>query len=309
MQQTSPLAQPICVKVPATTANLGVGFDTFGLALTLYNTFSFQKAALFSFQTSLHSPITLPPIPPQANCPNTLIFKAVELFYRTINQPLPPLCIEATVHIPLGKGLGSSATAVVAALVGANQLEGNPLATHVLLKLATELEGHPDNVAPALLGGFQLCDAQLALPIKWCETWQFLALVPPFETKTTAARNALPEAYPRETVVEGLRNSALFMEALRTNNTQLLKQVFQRDRIHEPYRKLVIPHFDVVRNALTGHPNVLGTVISGSGPTVLIAYEQVAKTDILTLVENIAAPFGLISLPLTIDLRGACIDH
>jgi len=295
------------VQVPATTANLGVGFDTFGLALNLYNTFTFKKAEAFSFQTSPNSPIQLPAIPPQTDCPSNLIFDTLSLFYKTINQPLTPINVEATVNIPLGRGLGSSATAVVAALVGCNQLEGNLLSTQALLELAIAIEGHPDNVAPALLGGFQLCDAQTAIPVEWCKTWQFLALVPTFQTETEASRKTLPETYPRSTVVEALRNSAMFIQAVQTQNATVLKTIFERDTIHEPYRGQVITHFNAIRKALTHHPAVLGTVISGSGPTVLICYEQTAQAEILELVETVAKPFGLTLLPLTIDLTGAQI--
>ena len=297
----------ITVKVPATTANLGVGFDTFGLALNLYNTFTFKKDTLFSFQTSSNSPIQLPAIPPQTDCPSNLIFDSIHLFYKTINQPLTPISVEATVHIPLGRGLGSSATAVVAALVGCNQLEDNPLSTQALLELAIAIEGHPDNVAPALLGGFQLCDAQMAIPVEWCKTWHFLALIPPFQTETEASRKTLPETYLRSTVVEALRNSALFIQAVQTQNAGLLKTIFERDSIHEPYRGQSITHFDSIRKALAHHSSVLGTVISGSGPTVLVCYEQSAHAAVLELVETVATPFGLTLLPLTIDLTGAQI--
>jgi homoserine kinase len=307
IQMIYPQQQTATVQVPATTANLGVGFDTFGLALNLYNTFTFKKETLFSFQTSSHSPIELPTIPPQTDCPSNLIFDTFRLFYKTINQPLTPISVEATVNIPLGRGLGSSATAVVAALVGANQLEGNPLSTQALLELAIAIEGHPDNVAPALLGGFQLCDAQTALQLDWCKTWQFLALIPTFQTETEAARKTLPETYPRSTVVQALRNSAMFIEAVRTQNPALLKTIFERDSIHEPYRGQAIAHFDSIRKAVSHHPAVLGTVISGSGPTVLICYEDSAQAEILELVETVAKPFGLTLLPLTIDLTGARI--
>jgi homoserine kinase len=302
-----PQQQTATVQVPATTANLGVGFDTFGLALNLYNTFSFTRATAFSFQTASNSFIQLTTIPPQTDCPSSLIFDTLRLFYKTINQQLTPINVEATVNIPLGRGLGSSATAVIATLVGINQLEGSPLSTQALLELAIQLEGHPDNVAPALLGGFQLCDAQTATTVEWCEHWQFLALVPTFQTETEASRKALPETYPRSTVVEALRNSALFIQAVQTQNATLLKSVFERDSIHEPYRGLAIPHFETIRQVLAPHPNVLGTVISGSGPTVLICYEQATQAEILELVETVAIPFGLTLLPLTIDLNGAQI--
>jgi homoserine kinase len=298
----------ITVKVPATTANLGVGFDTFGLALNLHNTFTFKKAPQFSFQTVESSPISLPPIASQVTCPNQLLFKTIQQFYAAINQPLTPMAVEATVHIPLGRGLGSSATAVVATLVGMNQLEESPLSMQALLSLAIDIEGHPDNVAPALLGGFQLCDAQTAYPLAWCETWQFLALVPPFQTETEGARKSLPEQYERQTVVEALRNSALFIEAIKTQNAILLKSVFERDNIHEPFRGKAIPHFETFRHALAKHPSVLGTVISGSGPTVLVCYEQSATVEVIKLVEDLAMPFGLSLLPLTIDLKGASIS-
>lgn len=303
------MGQLITVQVPATTANLGVGFDTFGLALNLYNTFTFKKAEAFSFQTSPNSPIQLPAIPPQTDCPSSLIFDTLSLFYKTINQPLTPINVEATVNIPLGRGLGSSATAVVAALVGCNQLEGNPLSTQALLELAIAIEGHPDNVAPALLGGFQLCDAQTAMPIEWCADWHFLALIPPFQTETEAARKTLPETYPRSTVVEALRSSAMFIQAVQTQNLALLKTIFERDSIHEPYRGQSIAHFEAIRKALNHHPKVLGTVISGSGPTILICYEQSAQTEIFGLVEALATPLGLSILPLTIDLTGAQIAY
>ena len=297
----------ITIKVPATTANLGVGFDTFGLAMTLYNTFTFQKSTHFSFKTEADSPIALPTLSPQLNCPDTLIFKTLQRFYQAINQPLKPIAVVASVSIPLGRGLGSSATAVVATLVGINAIEGNPLFTQALLELAIDIEGHPDNVAPALLGGFQLCDEQTAHALNWCEDWHFLALIPTFQTETEAARKTLPDHYSRTETVSALRHSALFVQALQTGNAQLLKTVFEQDAIHEPYRGKSMPHFEPIRNALTPNPNILGTVISGSGPTVLVCYERTATSVIYQQTQALAEPLGLTILPLTLDKQGATI--
>jgi homoserine kinase len=297
----------ITIQVPATTANLGVGFDTFGLALTLHNTFAFTKAEAFSFKTSTHSPISLPTIAPQAHCPNQLIFSTMNRFYEAIHKPLKPIAVEATVNIPLGRGLGSSATAVVGTLVGINALEGNLLSTQEILALAIAIEGHPDNVAPALLGGFQLCDATRATPLKWWCEWQFLAIIPTFQTETEASRNSLPEHYSRADVVSALRHSALFIQAVQTKNAKLLKTIFEQDAIHEPFRGSAIPHFETIRGALTQHPNVLGTVVSGSGPTLLIAFEQAATTEITEQVQALASPLGLTVLPLKAEKQGAIV--
>lgn len=298
----------VTVQVPATTANLGVGFDSFGLALNQYNTFQFTKATAFSFCTSTASPIQLPSLTPQNTCPDSLVFQTLQQFYQQCQRPIQPVAIEATVTIPLGRGLGSSATAVVATLVGLNALENYPLTTEALLALAIEIEGHPDNVAPALLGGFQICNQQITRPLNWCEAWQFLAIIPTFEVTTATSRGLLPNQYSRNTVVEALRNSALFVHAVTQADAPLLKQILEQDAIHEPYRGQAIPYFQQLRTRLATQEGVLGTIISGSGPTVLVVHFATAEATIRTVTQEVLSNHPINNVALSVlqqDTRGA----
>jgi len=269
----------ISVTVPATTANLGPGFDCLGAALTLYNRFHFRRAeasALLTIQVS----------GPEADRVGTdesnLVYKAFAALFHQIGQPVPAVEITIELGIPLARGLGSSSTAIVGGLLGANSLTATPLSQDELVALATELEGHPDNVVPALLGGCYLAapnpDHTWTLcPIPWHPDLVPVVAVPDFELSTEAARQVLPPHYRLDDAVFNLSHLGLLVRGLETGQPDWLAAALA-DTIHQPYRQALIPGYNAVRQAALA-AGAYGLVISGAGPTLLaIASPEAAPT-------------------------------
>lgn len=262
--------QVAAVRVPATTANLGPGFDALGAALGLYN--------------RLHLALA-PDLPPGAAVvavhgegagllpggPENLAHQAIARLHRAAGVPLPGLRLTLDNAIPVSRGLGSSSSAIVGGLVGANALLGGPLDREALLRLAVEMEGHPDNVTPALLGGIQVVAPtetgalHVSLPLP--AGVRAVVCIPATPVATGAARRALPDAYPRTEAVFNVGRVALLVAALAAGRTDLLRAAMQ-DRLHQPYRAPLVPGFTAaVAAALDA--GALGACLSGSGSTIL----------------------------------------
>ncbi len=297
------MPQTAQVTVPATTANIGPGFDCLGAALTLYNHFTFTPA------DSLTITITGKEAARLSTGPDNLVYKSYEAFYSHINKPAPPVHIDIDLHVPLARGLGSSSTAIVGGLVGANLLAGSPLNQHQLATLATQLEGHPDNVVPALLGGCQLAiyDANSLLtvcPIPWHESIIPVVAVPDFELATVDARRVLPERYSRADAIFNTAHLGLLTQALAAGRGDWLKTALC-DRIHQPYRKTLIPSYDDIHtDALAA--GAWGLVISGAG-TALLALAGPETTA--TVCKTLGMSWQQADIPytihrLTIDATG-----
>lgn len=297
------MSQTAQVTVPATTANIGPGFDCLGAALTLYNHFTFTPA------DSLTITITGNEADRLSTGPDNLVYKSYEALYHHINKPAPPVHIDIDLHVPLSRGLGSSSTAIVGGLVGANLLAGSPLTQTELAALATDIEGHPDNVVPALLGGCRLAvhgeNNELTLcQIPWHEAIIPIVIIPNFELATADARRVLPESYSRPDAIFNAAHLALLTQALISGNGEWLRRALC-DRIHQPYRKTLIPNYDDIHAAAIG-AGAWGLVISGAGPTLFIlASEKTAAA----ISEKIQQPWQLAKIPcvvhqLAIDHRG-----
>lgn len=253
----------IQIQVPATSANLGSGFDALGLALSLYNRVWMQQAD--GVDISSADAVEIP------TDESNLIYTAARQLYQTCGKPFSGLKIVQENNIPMASGLGSSSACIVAGLVGANHLLGNPLSGQELIELAANLEGHPDNTSPALSGGLTVSAMDqgkvysVRLPV--ADTLRFAVFVPSFELKTEEARSVLPDHYPRSDVVYNLSRSALMAAALSQGDLQSLRIAVQ-DRIHQPYRSKLIPGIDKLF-AATYELGSLGTYISGAGPTIV----------------------------------------
>ncbi len=259
----------IRVCVPATTANIGPGFDCLGAALTLYNEFSFARSGDGETLTITVVGIDAAKVGRDAD---NLVYQAFVQLYDRINQPVPPVTIAITMNVPLSRGLGSSATAIVGGLVGANELAGQPLDDQQLAALATEMEGHPDNVVPALLGGARIAATGIdrpweIAPLTWHESIVPVVAIPDFELATRAARSVLPENYSRSDVIFNASHLGLLLQGLATGDGNWLKAALQ-DKIHQPYRQCLIQGYDAVFAAAIG-AGAHGLVISGAGPTLL----------------------------------------
>jgi homoserine kinase len=192
--------------------------------------------------------------------------------YQHIDRPIPAIAFHTDTKIPLSRGLGSSATAIVGGLVGANLLAGSPLERGELLDLAITMEGHPDNVAPAMLGGCQLMASNQAggweyCDLQWHESIAIAVAIPDFELSTAKARTVLPKQFSMSDAVFNASHLALLTHGIQTGNASWLKAGLQ-DRLHQPYRQSLITGMADVQAAAIA-AGAYGLVISGAGPTLL----------------------------------------
>ncbi|CAN1208573.1 homoserine kinase [Tumidithrix helvetica PCC 7403] len=254
------------VSVPATTGNLGPGFDCLGAALSLYNKFQFAVSDELKITASGAGADKV------AKNKSNLVYESLEKFYAHIGQPKPIISLHIDAQVPLARGLGSSATAIVGGLVGANLLAGSPLDQKDLLQLAIDMEGHPDNVVPAMLGGCYLMASNKSggwefCPINWHKQVAIAIAIPNFELSTAKARQVLPRDVPMKDAIFNASHLALLTHALTTGNQDWLQSGLQ-DRLHQPYRQSLIPGMEAVQKA-TIEAGAYGMVISGAGPTLL----------------------------------------
>lgn len=294
----------VTVTVPATTANIGPGFDCLGAALTLYNRFEFVPVAS-GFKIS----VTGPEAARVGTGSRNLAYRAFLALFEKIGQAAPGIHLKIELGVPLARGLGSSSTAIVGGLVGANLLAGAPLDLQALATLATELEGHPDNVIPALLGGCRLAAADSGQPWQTCELpWHEsivpIVAIPNFELSTAAARRVLPQTYSRADVIYNLAHLGLLLRGLATGNGEWLRRGL-RDRVHQPYRQSLIPGYDAVHAAAL-EAGAWGLVISGAGPTLLaLAAADVADAVKAAVVQAWSRQtFQVSAQRLSLDSRG-----
>jgi homoserine kinase len=291
------------VRVPATTANIGPGFDCLGLALDLWNEVRFTLAGdeiVVTVEGS--SPAGLP------RDENNLVAQAfLRLCDAAGSQAPAGIRIHCDVRVPISSGLGSSSTAIVAGLLGANTLVGRPFDREAILELAADMEGHPDNVAAALLGGLTIAvqkdDRLLTKKILVPEVHVALA-VPDLPVSTTASRAELPTEVSMTDAVFNLQRTPLVVEALRTGDYPLLSQVMD-DRLHQAAR---LKHIPGGRGAWRAAQNAgaAAVAISGSGPS-LIAFVSLA-TDATRIARVMAEAFaaeGITAIPLGLAASAA----
>jgi homoserine kinase len=265
------------VAIPATTGNLGPGFDCLGAALNLYNVFEFTIAPELKLTASG------PYADKVAKNKSNLIYQSFEQVFEHIHQPKPIIALHMDVQVPLSRGLGSSATAIVGGMIGANLLAGSPLSEQEVLQLAIEMEGHPDNVAPAMLGGCQLvassCDGGWEFcAIDWHQDIAIAVAIPDLELSTVKARQVLPKEVPMKDAVFNASHLALLTQALANANPAWLSSALH-DKLHQPYRQSLIPVMEAVQKAAIA-AGAYGMVISGAGPT-LLALGSPAKIEVI----------------------------
>ncbi len=255
------------IRVPATTANLGSGFDCIGAALNLYNEFIFTPIETESLVIAVRG-LEAARINTDAS---NLAYQSFCTLYERIDRSPPVIQLEIKLAVPLARGLGSSATAIVGGLLGANALAGDPLTPTEIMDLAIELEGHPDNVVPALLGGCQLAATAAKgwaiADIPWHPSVVAIVAIPDFELSTTQARSVLPNEYSRADAIFNTAHLGLLIRGLATGNSDWLTAALT-DRIHQPYRQqLILGYADLDRAVIAA--GGYGMVISGAGPTLL----------------------------------------
>ena len=269
----------VSVKVPATTAILGPGFDCLGMALPIYNTITIEETVLpgTGIEINLLSEKAETDESAFVNIPrdeNNIIYKAVEMLYNSIGQEPSELKINVQSQIPITRGLGSSAAVVVGGLMAANKLLGSPADETALLSIATEVEGHPDNVAPAILGGFvfssQEDDGSVTYrKLSWPEEWDITVCIPDFELSTSIARSVIPEQIPLQDAIFNAKHLGMLLHAIDTKDEKLMK-IALHDKLHQPYREKLVPGMKEIMNAFKHEDGVIGVVLSGAGPTLLV---------------------------------------
>jgi len=273
--------------VPATTANIGPGFDCLGAALTLYNRFHFTATDRAPGTVA----ITVRGLDAGrvATDASNLGYKAFAYFYQQQGLAVPAVEIAVDLDVPLARGLGSSSTAIVGGLLGANGLRDRPLAQAALVEMAIALEGHPDNVVPALVGGCQLAvtgehGISTLCPLAWHKDIIPVVAVPNFELSTAAARRVLPATYSRADAIFNIAHLGLLLRGLETGRGDWLREAMG-DRIHQPYRQTLIPGYDAVAAAAL-EAGAYGLVISGAGPTLLALAPAVYSAAVATAMVN-----------------------
>lgn len=288
----------VTVRVPATSANMGPGFDTLGVALSLYNTLTFTRSDT----------------PSVTGCDtrfaggDNLALRAFRATCTHVGVIPPAVALHIRADVPASRGLGSSATMIVGGILGADRLLQLGLTDREHFRLATAMEGHPDNVAPALYGG---CTASLLdgeepytarIPVH--PAYRFCAFIPDFETGTRQARAVLPDSVPRADAVYNVAHVATLLPALAAGNDRLLSLSLS-DRLHESYRRTLIPGFDrVKREAFAA--GAVAFFLSGSGSTLMAIYRDPAFPHAM---EQALAPMEhhWRVLPLTAETTGATV--
>lgn len=281
------MSTSVSVTVPATTANIGPGFDCLGAALTLYNRFHFTATDRAPGTVA----ITVRGLDAGrvATDASNLAYKAFAYFYQQQGLAVPAVEIAVDLDVPLARGLGSSSTAIVGGLLGANGLRDRPLAQAALVEMAIALEGHPDNVVPALVGGCQLAvtgehGISTLCPLAWHKDIIPVVAVPNFELSTAAARRVLPATYSRADAIFNTAHLGLLLRGLETGRGDWLREAMG-DRIHQPYRQTLIPGYDAVAAAAL-EAGAYGLVISGAGPTLLALAPAVYSAAVATAMVN-----------------------
>ena len=269
------------VKVPASTSNLGPGFDTLGLALNLFNEYSFETDISEPMEDGLIYTSSLNDQDLPASKDN-LVYRAFDYVFKKESKTTPPIKIHFNAGIPLTGGFGSSSTAILAGIMAANEILGTPYDKEQILRIGTQLDGHPDNITPALLGGFVVCvyadSEHNYIKLPWNKDLFFVAITPNFKVPTAKARAALPAQINYQDAVSNIGYSSLLVAAVAAGDTETLKKSF-KDRLHQSYRASLVPGMSYVLD-IGLESGAVGTMLSGAGSTLIAVVDsmEVAET-------------------------------
>ncbi len=289
--------KPVTIRVPATTANLGPGFDAFGCALQLYTDVTFEET---------ESGLEITGCDEEFTGPDNLAYVSYCAVLASLSEEVKGVKIHIDANIPICRGLGSSAALLVAGAMGANVLRGNRLSTQGLLNITNAMEGHPDNLAPAFYGGLTASMVDNGLPVTvnfpLHPDWEFLALIPDFDMPTVKARAVLPEQVSRADAIYNIAHGAMVLKALELGDEKLLRNAMQ-DKLHQPYRKHMIGDYEAIESL--ARTSGAAFCLSGAGPTLLCI------TRDKTLREKLAKKLPAITeknwqiMPLHVEFAGA----
>ena len=292
------------IIVPATTANIGLGFDSIGIAVDLYLTLTVVEP---SNEWKIEHPFG-EAVP--SNQENLIIETAL-----AVCPTLQPHHLVCESDIPMTRGLGSSSSAIVAGIELANQLANLNLTPQQKVEWATKLEGHPDNVAPAILGGLVVATYdEESQEVEYLQkeihsAIQGIALIPDFELSTKASRQVLPSEFVYAQAVQASSRSNVLVAALWQEDWENVSRIVEKDLFHEPYRETLIPFLTPVRK-LAKEKEAIGTYLSGAGPTVMVLSSKGKSTTIVEyLQEHLPSKLGNYNIQvLTVDQLGVRVE-
>ncbi|MBQ7767705.1 MAG: homoserine kinase [Oscillospiraceae bacterium] len=287
----------VTIRVPATTANMGPGFDAFGCALQLYTDVTFEETECGLEITGCDEEFT---------GPDNLAYVSYCAVLSSLSEEIRGVKIHIDAHIPICRGLGSSAALLVAGAMGANVLRGNRLSTQGLLNITNAMEGHPDNLAPAFFGGLTAAMVDSGLPVAVSfplhPEWEILALVPDFTLPTVKARAVLPEQISRADAIYNIAHGAMVLKALELGDEKLLHNAM-RDKLHQPYRKSLVADYEAIESLARTYG--VGFCLSGAGPTLLCITRNKAIREKLEAKLPTITTHDWTIMPLHIDFEGA----
>ncbi|SJZ51662.1 homoserine kinase [Anaerorhabdus furcosa] len=287
------------VVVPATSANLGPGFDVLGLCFDLSNTFTY----------SIESDFQCTGFSSEYDMDHNLVIKSYKTIFALLSQDPIPIHLHAQCEIPISRGLGSSSSCIIAGCVIANEVLNHPFTKEEIAKFATTIEGHPDNVIPCLFGGLvasKFNDNHLftvSYPIS--TKLHFLVLIPDFELETATAREILKPEISRIDAISNIQNTLLLLEGLRTGNEALIHEGIN-DTIHVPYRKTLIEDYDILKHIVYKHGGI-GFTISGAGPTCLAIFTNEIPIDDIN-IELVTCAHHWKIMEMFINMNGTRIE-
>ncbi|KNF07546.1 homoserine kinase ThrB [Gottschalkia purinilytica] len=290
------------IMIPATSANIGPGFDCLGIALNIYNKFYIEE---------IEEGLIIEGCEEKYAGEENLVYTSMQKCFEKTGYKPKGIKITMDTQVPVSRGLGSSSTCILGGIIGANELSGGILKDHEILELATEIEGHPDNVAPALFGGLVVSiyeDNQVFYSkMKLASGIKFYALIPDFKLSTKVSRSVLPTVVPHGDAVFNVGRVALMMGALVNGEFDLLK-VASKDKLHQQYRGSLIDGYDIILDGCE-KLGCKGVFLSGSGPTILVAVDEKdvsQKREIQKLLDSTGNKWDI--KELNIDDRGYVVN-
>lgn len=252
----------IKIKVPGTSANMGPGFDTLGIALNIYNTFLVKE---------IETGLVISGCSSRYKNENNLVIKSMRRCFDELGYKAKGIELNMNCHIPISRGLGSSAACIVGGVMAANEIAGSSLSKEDVLKIATEIEGHPDNISPAVYGGMTVSvkDGKnvYSEKINVSRSIKFCAVIPDFKLSTDKSRSVLPENIPFSDAVFNVGRVSLLIAAMQSGRSDLIK-IGCRDKLHQGYRGFLINNYDEITKKCM-ELNSMGVFLSGAGPTIM----------------------------------------
>jgi homoserine kinase len=290
----------VTITVPATSANVGIGYDCLGMAVSLYATFTFDHA----------DELTITGCPEEFANEQNLVYRSFELALEHWGEKPFPISIDIDSPIPLARGLGSSSACTVAGIMGAASLTGRIIRREEAVAIATEMEGHPDNVAPAIMGSL-VCSFSPEGGLPHCIRYDvhkklhFVTIVPPYEVHTSDARKVVPTEVPLSTAIWQMGRISGLTRGLETGDAKLISAACE-DRLQEPYRRKLIPDYDDVFETCK-RGGAVAMWISGSGSTLMACVDDgLVAESLRARIKQLHPTFDV--MVLDCDTRGVRIE-